>query len=386
MKKVLFLAGYFYPHEGGSEKFILHLAKELMKSSVACTVITANTEKAKAKEKYQGINIIRVPCWHLLGKKFPMPKPWSMVKVLQEKEPYDIIITNTRFFNIAMYAPFFKWKHHAKLIHIEHGSKHIDNESAIVSFVNKLYDHTIGWFVMKNADYLFGISKEAQKLIKHICNKKSGIVRNCIDTAYFIRNEKEAEKIKRKYKITKSVILYAGRIIEAKGVQDLITATKNIDAQVIIIGSGSYEAEIKKMLHQNCTFINKDYDHKTLKELLTITDIFVNPSYNEGLPTVVMESGSMEVAVVATDVGGTKEIIDDKVNGFLVEPKNKKQLTEKINILLKNKIKRETFGKALRQRIQKEFDVSIAFQPIVKIVKQEKKGDKHFTKIKKSLS
>ena len=85
------------------------------------------------------------------------------------------------------------------------------------------------------------------------------------------------------------------------------------------------------------------------------TDIFVNPSYSEGLPTSVLEACAAGCAVVATDVGGTDEIIFDGSTGFLVKPGDQQGLTDKINYLLENKPVRDTFGKNAKTHVMDNF-------------------------------
>ena len=69
--------------------------------------------------------------------------------------------------------------------------------------------------------------------------------------------------------------------------------------------------------------------------ILSITDVLVNPSYSEGLPTSILEAASIGVPVVATDVGGTKEIFINEM-GFLINLDDKKSLSESIMKLLES--------------------------------------------------
>jgi len=91
-------------------------------------------------------------------------------------------------------------------------------------------------------------------------------------------------------------------------------------------------------------------------KILNSSDIFVNPSHSEGLPTSVLEAGAAGLAIVATDVGGTKEIIDDGKTGFLVSPSDKEALKEKICQLIENKKLREDFGRNIHKFVKENFD------------------------------
>lgn len=84
-------------------------------------------------------------------------------------------------------------------------------------------------------------------------------------------------------------------------------------------------------------------------------DIFVLPSVKEGLPYVLLEAGLASLPVVATNVGGIPEIIEDKNSGLLVQPKNPRELAEAISFLIKQPKHRVAFGEELRTRVASQF-------------------------------
>jgi glycosyltransferase involved in cell wall biosynthesis len=374
-KKILIFSGYFHPHKGGSEEYILKLCRFLISKGIECHVVTCNTEHVAEEENVEGIKIFRVPSWHFVGKKYPVPVPWSMLRFFHrlKRNSYDYIFTNTRFFNICFYAPLFKKWHNknAKLVHLEHGTKHTDDEAFFVRMINIVYDKMIGRFIMKSADQIFAISGEQSKaFVKKLSGKTAKIAYNSIEVKAFVKKQ---TSLKRTLGIKNEIVVsYAGRLIEAKGVQDLIDACRNLKVKLIILGSGSFEDALKKQARnmKNVVFINKAFDQNLLLEVFSITDIFVNPSYNEGMPTLVLEAGAFGLPIIATSVGSTYEIIDNNVNGFLVAPKNVDQLKQNIEALMKNKSLRAKFAENLKIKIKKKFDVNTAFMPILRYIKQ----------------
>jgi len=86
-------------------------------------------------------------------------------------------------------------------------------------------------------------------------------------------------------------------------------------------------------------------------------DIFVLPSRKEGLPYAIMEAGLAGLPVVASDVGGINEIIEDMKSGILVRPKSYSELKKAIIFLLENKDKSRHFGEVLREKIKKDFSL-----------------------------
>jgi glycosyltransferase involved in cell wall biosynthesis len=115
-------------------------------------------------------------------------------------------------------------------------------------------------------------------------------------------------------------IIFVGRLIYAKGCQDLILATRDIDAQLVIVGDGPYRRTLE-LMNGHAEFKGELPIDGVMKEL-SESDIFVNPSYSEGLPTSVVEAASVGLPIISTDVGGTNEIIQDGVTGILIPPHN----------------------------------------------------------------
>ncbi len=101
-------------------------------------------------------------------------------------------------------------------------------------------------------------------------------------------------------------------------------------------------------------------------------DIFINPSYSEGLPTTVLEAGLMKCAVVATDVGGTSEIIENGKEGLLCKPEVL-DITKKLETVIKDEDFRKTIGENLHKKICKQFSWDNTVKQILEII--EKKGE-----------
>jgi glycosyltransferase involved in cell wall biosynthesis len=88
---------------------------------------------------------------------------------------------------------------------------------------------------------------------------------------------------------------------------------------------------------------------------LSAMDLFVLPSLMEGFGIVLIEAMAMEKPVVATEVGGVPEIVEDRVTGFLVPPRNAGALSGKILCLLENRRMAREFGRSGRARVLEHF-------------------------------
>ena len=136
-------------------------------------------------------------------------------------------------------------------------------------------------------------------------------------------------------------LLFVGRLEINKGIKELLLAIhrlNHIDYELTIIGDGSYRKDAEVLVSQldlSEKVVFKGYKPYS-EELLDIYrshDIFILPSYSEGLPQVVLEAMASGCLVFSTPVGSVPKIINHKVNGFLFKPHSVDSLVEVFNEL-----------------------------------------------------
>jgi glycosyltransferase involved in cell wall biosynthesis len=162
---------------------------------------------------------------------------------------------------------------------------------------------------------------------------------------------------------TKEVnILFMGWMQVEKGVNDLFDALLKIhvndyNVNVYFLGDGN-EKEIlieranKENKKTNLHFYFPGWVHGNEKfEYLRKADIFVLPSYAEGMPNSLMEAMASKVAAISSNVGAVPDLIDDEVNGLLFKPKDTKALSIAIQRLIINKEERDIFASRAAEKI-----------------------------------
>lgn len=111
-------------------------------------------------------------------------------------------------------------------------------------------------------------------------------------------------------------------------------------------------------------------ERKDIKELIGACDVFVLPSYREGIPRTLLEAGSMAKPIITTNAIGCREVVNDGENGFLIEIANIHSLTKAIEKLCDNKELQKKFGLASREKICKEFSVDSVVQEYLSLYDQ----------------
>lgn len=347
VKRILIFAAYFYPHLGGYAKNIYELSRRLVENGYEIDVVTCNTEGAPVEAEVDGIAIHRLPSWSILGGTYPIPKPTATTfKILYQlsRKRFGLINTQTRFFSTSLLGLIFAKLKRTLLVHTERGTRHSVLSNKLIEFLSKAYDHTIGSLIIKSAARNIGVSQAACDFLEHLGAENTIVIPNGIDTDVFRKVETD---------LTKSlglngvmVITFVGRLIYAKGIQDLISAFPMIketvpNVKLLIVGDGPYRCQLEELTAgTGCDKDIKFLGQKTqdqIIEILSVTDIFVNPSYSEGLPTSVLEAAAIGVPIVATDVGGTREIIENGETGLLIKEREPGQIAEAVSLLAGNK-------------------------------------------------
>jgi len=149
---------------------------------------------------------------------------------------------------------------------------------------------------------------------------------------------------------------------------DAISKMKNKNIKFVIIGEGNYKKKLErtikhKKLEENIIFIGAT---ENIMEIISGFDVFVHPSFAEGCPNAVLEAMSCGLPVIASDVGGHRDLLGDGT-GVLVEPKDTKKLREWFEIFLENPELRKEYGKKAKEKIKNEFSLDIMLRKYEKL-------------------
>lgn len=161
---------------------------------------------------------------------------------------------------------------------------------------------------------------------------------------------------------TKYKIIFLGRIGERKGAFDLIHAFSDLlqkesfDVDLILAGDGEIDRAkqlVRSFSLENRVFIKTWVGPSEKQTLFNESDLFVLPSFNEGLPMSLLESMVNGLPVITSPVGGIPELIKHKENGLLVTPGDIVELQKALHLVLSDEDFRIKLGNAARQSVEK---------------------------------
>lgn len=155
--------------------------------------------------------------------------------------------------------------------------------------------------------------------------------------------------------------LFVGRLMGDKGINEYLNVAKLMKGDNVkfhVVGpteEKEYEQKIQEYMENGIIYYHGF--QKDIKKFIEFSDCLVNPSYHEGMSNVLLEAGSLGRPLIASNISGCKEIIDDSINGYLFDVKDEKSLLntlEKFIRLSSSEI--NTMSIASRKKIEEEFN------------------------------
>ena len=220
---------------------------------------------------------------------------------------------------------------------------------------------------LKLSDNLAVVSEQLKKDIKNEYGLSDDVfvIFNGVNLAIFNNKNNDKESLRKRLPVNcKHLILFVGVLNGRKGEFDLIKAMQKVfsvypDANLLIIGNGPTKEIAFKMvkklnLEDNITFIpNVKYDE--MSKYYRASDLFVLPSYSEGLPKVLLEAMACGTPVIASDIPAHREILKDNVTGYLFKTGDVDDLASTIVRALENVEQRKMISSNARTLVEREY-------------------------------
>lgn len=348
--RILFLANHL--NTGGITSYLLTLGAGLVKEGHGVVVSSSGGDQ-EAKFTAAGMEVITLP---LKTKCEVSPKVFISARMLSKylaAHPVDIIHANTRV--TAMVGWLLSRSCGVPFVTTCHGF-----------FKRRIFRRMFPLWGKKVIAISDQVKEHLEKDFK-VKPDRVTLVYNGIDIEKCKQKFVATDDMRRQWRIVQGpVVSIIARLSDVKGHEYLIRAfdlvVKRIpDAQLLIVGEGKTEQALHRLVGQlgiakSVIFVRSVDDTRAV---LSISDVFVMPSLQEGLGLALMEAMACGVASVASNIGGLKALIQDQKTGLLVEPKDVQALAGAIVSLLSQAELRKQFGDAGRAFIQSTFSMDI---------------------------
>jgi glycosyltransferase involved in cell wall biosynthesis len=371
----------FLPHVGGIERVVYEQSKRLMQKQFKLMVLT-NRIGTEKNYTYDGI---KVRCYDSLNIGFRLGIPY----VLPSIESYKTYLTSVQSSDIvhAHGHPYLSSLIAAKLAKRYKKPFVLTQHNTFIQYqglwntVERLNDIAVGAQVLKAADKIIVVSNATRNYVLSLGAdpEKIKVLHNGVDLDRFKPQPATQETMRRKLEIPSNaaVALTVRRLVYKNGIDTLVESTgiavkKNPRLVYLVVGGGPDFAEVKAKARQ--LGIEKNFklagfiSDGELPLYYNTADFFVLPSKSgEGLPLVALEAMACGLPVIATNVGGIKEIMVDGF-GEIVPPNNPKSLAEAIA-----KFSNSDFSSRkneLRRKVEQKFSWDTNVKKLVEIYEE----------------
>lgn len=349
-------------HIGGSELYAHQLAARLANRGHRVSVITSNLGSWRSRrERWRQVRIERCAAPYLLWRV--NPTTWALPALLRSDA--SIFHVHTHYFLTSLQAAMAaKPRRKRLLLHIHGldtaGMPHLPGFAQLMRLREEIYDRVVTRWLVGRADAIASVSRRDLAVLAErykVPPERLYWIPNAVDVKQFSIDQKKDG--------ARPTLTFIGRLEPAKGA-DLLPAIvdglaeESFDFQVEIVGDGSLRRPLEAALGRyngGVRFLGP-VSHERIPEILARSRVLLAPSRVEGVPTVCLEALASGVPVIAANVGGTSEIVQDGQTGFLCPPGDVDAFVARTRYLLDNADVAHRLGRAGPPIVERDYSWS----------------------------
>ena len=354
--RILLLTDYYPPHgAGGVESVVAGLADGLASRGHAVLVLTLRTRGAPMRERRGGHDVIRVLAVDLsdvagLQVACAPGLVVALRRACSEFAP-DIVHAHNLFFRTTEAAVLPCVLPAVPLVVTLHLGRF--GGGGPLALALRAYEETVGRLVLRRAAAIIAVSHAVSRLAQRLAPAQTSVtvIPNTADLARFSPAAcMQRDPVR---------VLFVGRLVHNKGPAVFLHAAKLALEQepgmrFVLAGSGPLEGRLKSLARKlriegSVDFLGLRAD---IPDLLRSSTVLVRPSNLEGMPLTVLEAMASGIPVVATDVGGTPELVEDGVTGYLVKPGDPRAIAMAVLKIAGDPERAVSMGRVARQRME----------------------------------
>jgi len=357
--RIAMLAVDFLPNIGGIANHIYNLSHAMRQMGHDCRVLHLTTNRRlPTTETINGLPVARfkLPPYERIKRLTAIPVTGSVLAFLRRFRP-DVVhwheLSNAWLLLRALIrAP-------VKVVTIHSSSFVRHSERVLGQLSNRLQ--------LLFADGVLTVTRERFEAVRSVYSGPLFLIPNGVDSRLFRASPGRPKAFS---------ILCPGRLVKEKGAEFLIRAMPRIlkrfpRAETLLAGSGRLEKSLKKLVQavgvsSSIRFLGY-VPYKRMPSLYNQSAVVAMPSVAEGSPLACLEAMASGCAVVASRVGGLAELIEDGVDGLLVEPGNPAQIADAVCKLLGDPDLRRRLGERARQKVLKDFSWRAQARKIINV-------------------
>ncbi|MCX5717491.1 MAG: glycosyltransferase family 4 protein [Nitrospirae bacterium] len=370
--KVCIVSPLFNPLIGGPSRQAVAMTKQLIKKGVDTVVISRQLSCIRGEIEDVEVHYVSTISSHVYNltefsiRNFLIAANFALgaaIKLFKLRERFDIVQFYSASLPLLLCLPLLKMLG-KKVVAKTTGGRGGKEAGGLDNFFLK----PLLVPIFKYTDKFIAVSDEIMnRLLKEGYSEKVIIkIPNGVDAERFSPSlESRRKQLKDKFGFPQeNVFLYSGRIVRGKGLESLMRAMIDVvkindKILLVLIGSGDLDESLKDMGYELGLekYINFEGLIENVDEYLNASDIFILPSFSEGMPNSLLEAMACGLPVIASKIGGVVDVVEDGKSGILFEPGDVSGLASAMIKLLNDNELRLKLGAEARKRIVDSFSI-----------------------------
>jgi glycosyltransferase involved in cell wall biosynthesis len=388
LPRICILTETYYPVVGGGETQARALAEGLVAQGLEVMVLTRRSDASLEKtERYGEVTVYRLPpTGHQHLKKWGLLLT-SFIALIRLRRRYDLIFVSG--YRVVGVAAVLVSRLFGKACVLKADSQGEMSGDFFAAGLARAGLRPSSWLfrsmlglrnrILMHADAFVAISTAvaAELTAEGVDASAIKMIPNSVDACRFspvTPHEKETLRRKLGLPLGDRIVIYTGRLVSYKGLPLLLDVwqaiqEQNDHVQLLLVGSGGLdihncEAELRAYVEDNGMRASVRFTGSVdnVQELLQAADIFVLPTENEAFGISLIEAMACGLPVISTSVGGVTDILEHRLNGFVVQPGDHHQLREALATLLTDSDLSARLGCAARRTVQEKYGVEVVMR------------------------
>jgi len=392
---------------GGIEKFTTSLGSFLLRHGKHVTLLGSRFASVESKRLSihdlednaqrippRKIRVLHPPYIIYAFSRLVMSLLW-IVKLFQINKEYPVSLIHAQDTGYCGLAAIISGRIlRVPVILSSHGIRHQVIESYVKGKFNNVLlrnEYSLDKFTINHADKVIVPTLAIKKYFEERTHGKIEVIPTTIPAKRFEYSQTNRDQIRKELQLDKNdnVLGFIGRFVPIKNLLTLLTAFANVakddpTIKLVLVGTGSLEIQLKEFTREHnildeVVFCGVRYD---TNRILSSFDIFVIPSYSEGLSTALLEAMACGRAIICSDIPANREVVKHKEEAIFFDPYNREELENSIRLLSHDQSLRSKLGSNAKKKAT-EYDEDIVFP---KILQHYEILQQHNNKLDKRLS
>ena len=363
--RILQVCPFFAPHVGGVETHVEMVSRELARRGHEVTVLTSAHLKGlpETERTPEGILIRRV---RSSGTVFRTPLALSTGRVLRGLEPRPEVVHLHYPPPVTSYLAARALRSSGLPVCLTyHCDLFMDGPLGIA--LTAVYDRIFLPTTLNVARRIVVHAASYARTSRALQGRAIAVIPSLVDTQRFHPREDDQELRRAIGAEGRSVVLFVGRLVPHKGVEDLLLAVPDLpsDALLVVAGDGPHRRSLEELargrgIESRVRFVGAVSD-EDLPRYHAVAAVVALPSQNrlEGFGLAIVEAMASGRPAVVADLPGVREVIEDGVDGLLSEPLLSEDLARKCSSLLNDPERRRMMGRRARESALAKYQVSV---------------------------